>query len=448
MSDIQGKTLEEAERFLSAIFGAVIGSITDLSKFSVDMGILLYKKHQDKMAFLKEGGETTFQKFYEVMKRGEKALSIRVDDATANDYKRFLKEQKKLFVCIDDLQTNSKIFLFREKDRKAVEKIQALVETIHYSQTEIEPKDFLNGFSNQDISTLSGLDMTAVELFRYHMKSDPALFSVVNDGEGMYSILFKPEDLKKVKHALHHANWNLQGGSRELVREQVAYRLKGRSEIALSFEDATKEFYIVSKNNPKNYIHISEKEITYYKNEHALSTVSREDPQFKEKGWDLIDCISTPALFQADEFSKNLGQRQAVLDSKPALTEFPERYLEQEEMMKYNRLMELVAVKMGMDNEHQADWGLYDTSVSYSEYNSREVMTDTDVEEQEYQRAKEREFEQMKKAYKDTEQQFVSETLFVDRNSLDYVIEKITKQREAQKHQQPEHSYEAEHEYR
>lgn len=426
MSSIQEKTLDEVEQFLLAIFGTSVGVISDVGKFGVELAIAAKKKNAEKKRLISEGGELSLKKFQECLGRGESVLSIRVEDSMVMDCKRFLKEEKKIYMVMDDMEEDNKIFLFRGRDRDAMERIQKLLRVLKYEQGEVPSELFLKSHSGQDIATVSGLDETTAELFRYHMKSDPALFSVVRQEEGKYTILHKPEDSEKIRKAIHHANWNLNDPLREQIKEQVAFRLRGRADVAASFEDGEKEFYIVSKGNPKNFVHVTEHEISYYKNEKKIDseTIPRDHPHFTEKAWGLFEKVSEPVIFQPEEFVRDIGKRQEILDSKRSLEVFPEEYIVHEEQQKYNDLMHLVARKMSIDNENQGNWSLYDTSVSYSEYNGREGIMDMDATESE---ARKREFERMKEAYKQAEQCYPREVIVAE-GGLDYMIQKVTAQ--------------------
>lgn len=441
MSQIQELTLQEAEKFVLGFFSAAVGVISDVSIFAIQNIEQAYLKYLNQRSELNEGGEKTFEQFKNLLRKTppENVLSLRVPDDEIQDYKRFLKQEKKVYVVLDDLQTNSQVILFRERDRNTVENIQKLVGTIHKEQTEINPKVFLKGFENADISIVSGLNRNELELFRYFIKETPCLHAVVSDDNGNYTVLYKPEDVKKVNKALHLSNWCFNGEYKELVKEQVEYRIKGRNKINLDLEDAAKEFYIVSKSNPKNYVHVSEKEISYYKNEMEIHKISRDFPDFKARTWLAINSLSSPAIFEPEEFSMDVGERQAVLDTKMTLDEFPQDMFVEEEMLKYNRMRDLISLKMNLDDEFNADWALYDTSVSFAEFGGQEHLDDIDAMNQ-----KERDFDEMKASYKDTISKYKKETLTVDNQSLDYIIAKTEREMAGNRSESHEHTFEQE----
>ena len=51
-----------------------------------------------------------------------------------------------------------------------------------------------------------------------------------------------------------------------LVRQQIEYKIKGRKEVNIALSDAEREFSIIDRKNPNNYLVATADDIVYYKN--------------------------------------------------------------------------------------------------------------------------------------------------------------------------------------
>ena len=417
MASVTDQIMDEVERFMMMFMSAAVGEFYNLSQFAVSAITEMCLKRENFRSLLDKGGEVTLKEFQKALKKGEQFSALRVNDAMVADYKRFMNDRKVMYVSLDDVESDTHTFMFRNRDMEKMQEIKKLVDMIHLGETEIPPKTFLTAYENRNISRLANLSAEEVELFRYFMKPEQALFSVIEDTKGSFFVLHDPKDKEKVREALQRASWALRGNFGTRVKEQVQYRIKGRQEIVQDLEDAEKEFYIVSKTNPKNYVHVTENQVTYYKNEQEISKVYRNDTDFKSTAWDMIESISSPAIFKAGEFSVDIGLRQDMLERKMSLDEFPSEMIVQEEMQNFNRLRDLASYKMSMDDENQGNWALYVDSVPYSEYASREDMMDNDVDS-----SRQIEFERLRQSVKETEEDHVYDEIVVEQNSLDYVI--------------------------
>lgn len=422
-------TLDEMERFLLQFISAVVGEFYALTTFAVTTLTEQYLKHEDFRSLLQKGGEATLKEFQKSLKKGEKFSSLRVPDSMVADYKRFMNDKNVLYVSLNDTENDTHGFIFRDRDLDKMKEIKKLVEMIHLGETEIEPNVFLDAYEHRNISRVTKLSAAEAELFRYFIKEDKVQFALVDTGTpDNYMLLHDPKAQVAVREALRRAKWALRGNFGSRVKEQVEYRLKGRQAIVQDLEDARKEFYIVSKNNPKNYVHVTEHEVTTYKNEQEIAKVYRNDTDFKATAWDMIEGISSPTIFKPEEFQVDIGIRQDLLDRKMSLNEFPSEMIIQEEMAKYNRLRDLASYKMSMDDENQGNWALYVDSVSYSEFSTYENILDDDED-----LAQKREFERLKQVIKEAERQHEYEEIVVEEKSLDYIISSAEQRVEQQR---------------
>ena len=97
------------------------------------------------------------------------------------------------------------------------------------------------------------------------------------------------------------------------------------------------------------------------------------------------------------------------------------------QMDEANRLANLVAMKAGLDNDHNATWGLWDPSVSYSEFATYEYITDEDERD-----ARVHEFDHFKQAAYYSEYHHVTYDVDLQEKNVDYIIAKAEEKRRQQ----------------
>lgn len=417
---MQEKLMDEVERFLMLFMSAAMNQIADFSAFSANALIELALKKENYRALFRDGGEATLKEFQKSLKAGEGFSSIRIEDGMTEDYLKFLNSEHVLYMALNDMENGTHCIVFRNRDLDKVNEIKNLAETKYYGKSEVDPKLFLKINEDNDIG-YTGAEFSAeeVELIRHFMKDNSAVYSVVTDEKGASMVLFDPKDKAALQNAIYSADWILRGNFGPLVRKQLQYRIKGRQQVALDLEDARKEFYVLSKNNPKNYMHVTEEEVTYYKNNKEIPgmTMKRDNANFLAHSWDLFEGISSPVVLQSAEFFENVYKRQEVVSDRETLNMFPPEMIVEEEMHKYNKLRDLVGYKMGLDNEHQGDWALYVDSVPYSEFYGREEMLDED-------QGQTRDYEKLQRSVKASGSQRGFNEMHLKDNSLDAIIER------------------------
>lgn len=414
MADIQEKTLDEVERFLMMFMGAGIGQVHNLSSFSARVITKKLAEREEFAALLEHGGQATIKEFQKSLKRGEGFSSLRIEDYKLSDFLRFMNREKVLYMTLNDMQNGTHGIVFRNRDIEKMEEIRRSVELYHTGKAEIDPASFLKIYDQKKVGLATSITDEQAELFRYFIKDTPVMFSMFKDYDGKNTCIYDPASRDKVTDALRNADWILRGSFGPRVLKQVQYRIKGRQQMAVNIQDAQKEFYILSKNNPKNYVHVTEEQISYYKNNQQVQSVMRSDPSFIPAAWNLMESISSPVMVSKDEFTGDIFKRQQLLDKKTSLDVFPDDVIVQAEMQKMNRLRDLASIKIGLDNENQGNWALYVDSVPYSEYASREDMMDNDSEKEE--------FAKMRESVKETSKAEKYEEIVLTDNSLDTII--------------------------
>lgn len=415
MANIQEQTMDQVERFVMAFLGAAIGQIYDVSSFSINALARYLKEKESKLALSNEGGLATLKEFEKALQKKEAFHTLKVADETLADYLQFLNKNNILYVVVKDIEKNVHGILFRDRDLDKMQEIQRLLNLYHKGQGEITIDSFRKIYDEKAAGVDFGITNEEAELFNYFAKEKSFLYSVHENVQGKKTLLYDPKDRDAVQEALTKASWVLNGEHGPKVLEQINFRLEGRSNIAQSLSDGMQEYYVVSKHNPKNYVHITESQITQYKQDQVIHALPRDSEYFMERAWNMVESISSPVLMAPEEFAKdNLQLRQKNLDAMNSLNLFPDSMEIEEEMQEYNRLRDLVCQKMNLDNEHQGDWALYCDALPFSEFAGRENFNDCSMSKESY--------EKLQKSMKESAEKHSYHEIQVEDTSLDKTI--------------------------
>lgn len=372
-------------------------------------------------------GETSLgQMMQYIEKLGLKSFTIRVADSDTKDYEELLKKQGILFAKMNDKQDNTRMYVFLDRDRKDVEHVSELLYARRGQITEVRPDMYINNLAPENVRLVDGLDAVEMELFRHYARQEGLLFTALNNGDGKTTVVFDSKDEPKARTVFLHTGWDLTGYNGARNREQIQFRIQGRTALRQTVENAQKEMYIVSKERPQNFVRITENDLQVYKAGQQVSSLSRSKPDFMTKLMAEAEAIDGAVVLPADQFRPDLSK--AELSQMPTIDlRTPEYGFEEEQINKQNELINLVAMKMGHDNEHNATWGLWDPSVSYSEFASYEYITDLDAAE-----ARKDEFEHFKQAAYYSQNNYQVQDIKLDTRSIDYIIAKAAQKRKGQ----------------
>ena len=205
------------------------------------------------------------------------------------------------------------------------------------------------------------------------------------------------------------------------------------SAIQISAEEGERELYIVSGIRPNQYVKISSTDYALYKQNKEVSTVSRSDPDFFVKCLASCEALAHPVVLSPSQFRNDLTPQD--LEKAHTIDLFPNDFDDMVEMQKASRLAALVAQKSGMDDEHNATWGLWDPSVSYSEFSSYEYIHDEEERE-----ARKYEFEHFKQAAYYSQDHHTSYDIDMEEKNVDYLIAKAEEKQKAMAGKEPARS--------
>lgn len=406
--------------------------LKDFASVNISQLTEMIKRDQEFKKMANTEGEISVAQMNEYIRRfSERSSSFSVGDADAKDYDQLLKEQGVVYAKWDMKDDNCKQYMVLNKDLEKVENATKILMARRGQVTELNAKLYFNSLSPDQVHVVEGLSAAEMELFRHYAREQGLLFTVITKREGDMVVCSK-KDIKKARRALLNTGWALTSANGAKIREQIEYRLEGRTAINIAAEEGQRELYIVSRNDPSQFVHISSEDYAVYKHNKQISTSSRSDPDFYAKCISSCEGLIHPVVMSAEQFYA--GFTQDELQNAPTIDLFPEGYDDQMEMDEVNRLINLVALKSGLDNEHNATWGLWDPSVSYAEFAAYE-----NIQDQEEREGREYTFNHFKKAAFYSQDNHDSYDVDMKEKSVDYIIAKAEEKRRQQAGE-PEHT--------
>jgi len=420
--------LEQAPRTASFTLDTGIKLVDGAGKLTKEGLEKLLKTNNDnaELKHLSEiDGEITASQMSELTtKLGLKSSTVRVADSDAKEYEDQLRKNGVLYAKMDIRNDNAKMFIFLNRDKEKVQMAGDAIRTARGQLSEVRPDLYFNSISPENVRLIDGLDAAELELFRHYARNEKLIFTSIRRGDRT-AIVYEQSQEPKAKKALLHTGWDLTGYNGAKNREQVELRLQGRTAISICAEEAQRELYIVSKDNPGNYVNITSEDFSVYKAGKKVSTISRSSPEFYERCMAAADGIEHGTVLTGEQYHTNMTKEE--LAAAPTIDLHLQNYEELIEIEKQIDFINLVANKYSIDDEGNASWGLSDSSVSYSEFSGFEFIMD-----KEEQVAREQEFEHFKKAAFYTKDHFTVQDIHMDEKNVDFIIQKAEEKRKAQ----------------
>lgn len=418
MQDINSTVSQNMQNISLSAAKATAKTVSDVNKILLSLLLALAQKQKEEK-LLNGSGEVSLKKIYEAVNKGETLKSVCVSDEDYDLFKKHLTKQGVLFATTDFNKDDSKMILFLSKDDYKVKNAISLMKSERGLITELTPELFCKTISDnkEQMSVLKNIDKVELELFRHYALNNKLVFATVNNSENI-KILFNKKDLEKVNDILKKISVDLTSSHAEMIREQIEYKLAGRQQINIAFEDVEKEFYVVDAKNPRNYLHINPEGMVYVKNGKEVTKVSRDRHDFLEQCYAKINSFSEPVLLTPEEFNLPIPQKKKTIEHKTAI--FPNEYdlVKQEMEKKQLRAWEIKDEKLSLDNGYQLENSsdINNPDVSYSEFLGNEIVNDQhDQEELKYA------------------EKFEIKDVVVKKHSLDYFVEETKTDKETKK---------------
>ena len=413
--------LEQTARAATTAVNTTASMVEGAGVITNDVLQKIYKDLQTRKLLGKTGEITPLEMTDLIKKLHEKSSTVRVDDRDARDYEELLKQQDLLYAKMDIKDDAAKMFVFLNRDMEKIENIATVLSARRGKVNEVQADLYFKSLAPDNVRLVDGLDPAEMELFRHYSRQEGLLYTVL-PRDGKYAVLYGTEEEKKARKTLLHVGWALTSADGARIREQVEYHLEGRSMLQIEAEQAEHEFYLVNQKYPGHFIHITLDELEVYKGGKRLSTLSRGRSDFVDRCMALCESMQSAVVLQKEEFHP--GMTREELQNHRTLELLPADYDEMIEMDHQNDFINLVALKSGMDDEHNATWGLWDPSVSYSEFSAYEFIMDEEERD-----AREREFEHFKSAAFYAKDHYLEQEIHLDEKNIDYIIAQAEEKR-------------------
>ena len=388
------------------------------------------KKSKELKRLLGIEGEITPAEMSELVKHlSLRSSTIRVTDSDARDFENLLRQNHVLYAKMNIKDDNAKMFIFLNHDREKISNLGTVMRANRGLVTEVRPDLYINQLAPENVQVIDGLDAVELELFRHYSRYEKLLYTAIQRGD-KFSIVFEDKEEEKARKALLHTGWDLTGYNGARNREQIEYRLKGRTAIRIAIDEAERELFIVNKNRPSEYINITSEDFASYKQGKKIASVPRSNPDFYTRCLSAAEGMDGAVILTADEFHPDMTPEE--LADRRTIDLFAAQYEELLEMDHQNSLISLVAMKSGMDDDYNATWGLWDPSVSYSEFSGYEYIMDDEERD-----AREQEFEHFKKAAYYVQDNYDVQSVHLDERSVDFLIQKAEEKRKSQSYPGP-----------
>lgn len=362
---------------------------------------------------------------------GMQSRTIRIADSDAKDFDELLKKQQIVYTKMTEKNDDVTMYVFLTRDQEKVNAARTALFAYRGQVQELQPDLYFSNMAPDDVRTVNGLDEVELALFRHYARQQGLLFTVLNRGDKNL-VVYDQKDRVKANKALGYMSWDLTGANGARYRQQVEYHLEGHNKIRMCIEEAERELYIVSRDNPANFIRLTSADYTLYKAGQPVATYERAlTPDFETRVMAACDGLRGPMVLDVDDFVE--GMTFEDLTNFPTMELHVPDYEEDVEQANLNNLLNLMAMKYAIDNEGNTPWGVADPSISYSEFSGFEFIMDTEERE-----AREREFAHLVKANFYGEDHYEVEDIKMDTKSVDFIIAKAEEKRNAQTGPAPE----------
>ena len=428
-----------------------------LKKAGAQLREALGQKKYDEL--INSAGQIPLGQMDELLEHCEiNSKTIKIADENADRFEELLNKDKVLYAKVDLKEDNCKMFVFLDISLDSVNRAAKLMNAELGAVTELPPDLFIQTDVTSSLREVSGVSDVELELFRHYAKQKNDLFFTVLPGRNNNTLIIntsKPNAAKAAQRTMTEVGWALTGGIEgergERVRKQVEYRIAGRTSILQSIDDAQKELYIVNKNDPSQFIHISQDEFEIYKSNNLLKRVSKLEnnhEDFREECLAACERIPNAVVLTPKEIENGISKE--MLSDRMTLDLFPDDFNElqehqmmddmiylvqeglkdkrrrQEAMDKENARIRNVGDKMDLDNEGNSGISVWDESVSYSEFAQYEFLADEDQ-----RRNREYQFEHFKDAAFYSKRNFETEDYKALDNDIDVIIANAEQKRRA-----------------
>lgn len=281
--------------------------------------------------------------------------------------------------------------LFRAEDLDRVNAIrdEILLEKGELSETTL--KELMKVNYGKKLGIISDLDDAQLNTLRektgwlngQHSKKGWEITTIAFERQenGLNRVYFRAEDKKKINIALGKMAWELTGEYGKKIRAQEEYDVNVRRNILQAVREGVSNVYIVSAQDPTDYIKIESDRYTASHGQYE-EIKNKDDQDFEKDLLYHLERMSSPVIMTAKEFAVDSDEKEhrlKKLNKRPKLSQKERDIYEKE-----RRLRELVEQKMLQYNSSQNEntSSLYNGDVTLNEYLEHELVNEIhDTEE-------------------------------------------------------------------
>lgn len=424
--NIQEDVTRQVSSMLMQSTGAVVDTANEMMQLLLDVLRQKAEENKSERALLyNTTGEVAIDKLQNAVRNGAVLKNIFVPDEDIGALQKHFKNLNVLFAISDVEKDNAKLVSFLERDEGKVMKSIELLKAERGLISELPPQLFLDSHQEENFLVTTNMDKVQLELFRNYAKESGIVFAAVTDAERV-NLLYAPEYKDRVNAALLRLGWDLNGPNGKAIREQVQHSLEAKKALSYAIDHGPEDLFVVSSNNVRNYVNIYPDGYTLYKNDNEIVSMEKSADGYKDSVLDKVESLTNAVILTREEFERSLAERQEIVDSKYTLDVLPKDYSIEEESARVKQLQNILALKMGLNNELDDTFALFDPSVSYSEFDSHEFVSDSEVRE-----AEKREMERYNDSVRYAQNEFRTFEISSQNRSLDYLISRAEQEREA-----------------
>lgn len=281
--------------------------------------------------------------------------------------------------------------IFKAEDIERVEQIrnEILLEKGELSETTVQ--DLKRTNYGKKLGVITDLDDAQLNALRektgwlngQHNKYGWEITTIAFEKQenGLNRVYYRAEDAAKINVALSKMTWELTGQYGEKIRKQEEYDVKQRQDIMTAMRAGLKDVYIVSAQDPTDFIKLTKDGYIARHGEYEESK-EKSNPMFERDLLEHLERMQTPIVLNSVEFAKNSDERDHIIakyNKRPSITKKERELYEKERAIR-----ELIEQKMLQYNGEQLEniSSLYNNDVTIQEYLAHEVVNQVHEEEE------------------------------------------------------------------
>lgn len=412
--DIQERAVEEFKDMSLKVTGTMVSSAKNIAETTTNASKLLIgfliKLVQDGKVDIDGNGEITLDKMQKIVDKGESLTSVRVGDEDIEFFKDAMQKEGMLYAVLDINNDDCKNVIFLERDADKIKNVITVLQSHTGLRNELAPQVFLNHLNGSNVGIVENVSEIDMELFRQYARDEGLVYASYSKN-GNINILCNSKDKKEINKILGKIGWDMTSKYAENIREHYKRKKTDRKLLNEVIENGGEEYYVVDAKNNKNYVEISQRGLSYYKNGKKVFNMSRADEfYFVNRAHEKVESIANAVVLRKSEYE--CDDRKNIIKSKARV--YPDEIAEA--IKKSHKHMTDVQRKMSLDDENNNPAQIFDDSIDFSDYANYEKLSDDDRE-----RVEEAVKYDLKFGYKD---------IALKRRNLDSIIMLAEKQKE------------------